>query len=153
METLSSSTTFLAKRVFPVAWFGFLAVFLGIVLWSGVWTEQPVVVLQPLLMAVFGYFLFRKLLWDIADEVRDGGTCLLVRKGDVEERIDLGNVMNVDSSQFASPRRITLRLRVPGSLGQDVAFIPKHSFQFNPFARNAVAEELILRIDKLRNSH
>ncbi len=108
-------------------------------------------VIQPLLMAAFGFFLFRKLLWDLADEVRDGGNYLLVRRGSVEDRIALASVMNVDSSQFTNPRRITLRLRSASKLGDQIVFIPKTSFQLNPFARNPVAEALILRIDRLRH--
>jgi hypothetical protein len=151
MERISSGQTFFIKRIFPAFWFGFLALFLVIGAATGVWRKEPVFVIQPLLMAAFGFFLFRKLLWDLADEVRDGGNYLLVRRGSVEERIALASVMNVDSSQFTNPRRITLRLRSASKLGDQIVFIPKTSFQLNPFARNPVAEALILRIDRLRN--
>jgi hypothetical protein len=152
MEQISSSQTFFMKRVFPAFWFGFLAVFLLVGAATGAWKKEPVFVIQPVLMAAFGYFLFRKLIWDLADEVRDGGNFLLVRKGGVEERVALADVMNVDSSQFTNPRRITLRLRRPGKLGNEVVFIPRSSFQINPFARNPTAEALIQRIDRLRNA-
>ena len=151
MERISSGQTFFIKRIFPAFWFGFLALFLVIGAATGAWRKEPVFVIQPLLMAAFGFFLFRKLLWDLADEVRDGGNYLLVRRGSVEERIALASVMNVDSSQFTNPRRITLRLRAASKLGDQIVFIPKTSFQLNPFARNPVAEALILRIDRLRN--
>ena len=101
-------------------------------------------------MLLFGFFLFRKLIWDIADDVRDGGSFLLVRKGSVEERVSLDNVMNVSMSQFTNPRRVSLRLRKPGMFGDEIVFIPKSTFQLNPFARNPVAEKLMARVDQLR---
>jgi hypothetical protein len=152
MERISSGRTFFMKKVFPSIWFGFLAVFLVSGGATGAWKAEPVFVIQPLLMAAFGFFLFRKLLWDLADEVCDGGSYLLVRKGSIEERIALTQVINVNSTQFTNPRRVTLRLRASGKLGDEVVFIPKTSFQLNPFARNPVAEMLIKRIDRLRTA-
>ena len=101
-------------------------------------------------MAAFGFFLFRKLVWDLADEVRDGGTFLLIRKGGLEERVLLSNVININVSQFSNPSRISLRLRTPGKMGDEVVFIPKTTFRLNPFARNALAEKLIRRVDDAR---
>jgi hypothetical protein len=60
--------------------------------------------------------------------------------------------MNVSISQFTNPRRLSLRLRTPGKFGDEIVFIPKSSFQLNPFARNPVAEKLIARVDQFRNS-
>lgn len=150
MESISSAMTFAMKRLFPALWFGFLGVFLVMGIVSGTWRESPVFIIQPILMAVFGFFLFRKLVWVLADEVRDGGNALLVRKGGVEERVLLSSVININVSQFSNPVRISLRLRAPGKLGDEVVFIPKTEFRLNPFARNALAESLIRRVDAAR---
>ncbi len=150
METISSGQTFYMKRVFPFFWFGFIAFFFITASLSGAW-KQPMFLGMPLIMAAFGFFLFRKLLWDLADEVQDGGDFLRVRRGAIEERVELSNVMNVSMSQFSNPRRLTLRLRRPGNLGEEISFIPKSPFQLNPFARNPVAERLIERVDRLRS--
>ncbi|MGH8123455.1 MAG: hypothetical protein ACREPT_11870, partial [Rudaea sp.] len=54
---------------------------------------------------------------------------------------------------FINPPRLTLRLRKPGPLGDEVAFIPKSSgFRLNPFRRNEIAESLIRRVDQARSS-
>ena len=150
MERMSSSMTFIMKRVFPVFWFGFIMLFMGIGLTQGAGGERWMFVIQPLVMAAFGYVLFRKLLWDLADDVRDGGAHLLVSKGGVEERVALSNVINIDCTRWVNPQRVTLRLRTPGKLGAEIAFIPKTAFQLNPFARHPVAESLIVRADKAR---
>ncbi len=117
---------------------------------SGEAWKQPQIIAIPAIMVAIGYFLFRKLIWNIADEVLDGDTFLLVRKGGVEERVRLDNVMNVSVSQFTNPRRLSLRLRKPGKLGDEIVFMPRSTFQLNPFARNPVAEKLMSRIDQLR---
>ena len=150
MEKLSSSQTYFSKRIFPAIWFGFLLLFIGLALAKGDWEAKPLLIIQPILMAAFGGLIFYKLLWDLADEVRDGGSFLLVRKGDVEERVALTSIINVEASRSTNPTRVTLRLRTPGKLGDQIVFIPRASFTFNPFARNEVAEALIRRIDALR---
>ncbi|GAB3386223.1 hypothetical protein [Lysobacter fragariae] len=151
MEQISSGQTFFIKRLFPMLWIGFIGLFLVIGFTTGAWRQNPVFIIQPIAMLAIGLVLFRMLFWNLADEVRDGGAFLIVRKGGVEERVQLANVMNVAMSQFTNPRRITLRLRTPDKLGDEIVFIPKSTFQLNPFARNPVAEALIQRVDRARN--
>ena len=47
----------------------------------------------PCLMAIFGFFFFKKLLWDLADEVFDEGDSLLFRKGKKEQRVNLKDII------------------------------------------------------------
>jgi hypothetical protein len=151
METLSSAQTTFSKRVFPVLWIGMLVLLVFIAIASHGWRQQPMMLAAPAFMGVVGVFLFRKLVWDLADEVQDGGSYLLVRKGNIEERVQLANVMNISFSMFANPRRLSLRLRTPGKLGDEISFIPKSPFfGFNPFGRNPVFENLIARVDQAR---
>ncbi len=152
MERISRGGTFFLKVVFPASWFGFLSLFLIVGALGDEWKRPiPIFLIQPLVMMAFGYILFRKLVWNLADEVRDGGSYLLVRKGSVEQRVLLTNVMNVSVSQFTNPRRLTLRLRRPCELGDEITFILKQpTFQLNPFARNAIAEDLLKRVDAAR---
>lgn len=83
--------------------------------------------------------------------MQDGGNCLPVRNGSIEQRIPLVNIMNVGMSRFTNPKRLTLRLRIPCELGDGISFIPKSTgFRLNPFARNAVAEDLMRRVDRVR---
>src|SRR5579875_3300113 len=131
MERISYGGTFFIKVIFPAFWFVFLAAFMIVGVSANAW-KQPIFIIQPLVMMAFGYFL-------------------LVRKGPVEQRIPLANVMNVSMSQFTHPRRLTLRLRTSCAFGDEIAFIPRLPvIQFNPFARNAIAENLIRRVDDTR---
>ena len=154
MRRLSSRGIFIGKVIFPLFWFGFLGVFLVIVITQGAYHKSPVFLIQPLLMAGIGYVLMRKLIWNLADEVLDGGDFLLVRKGRITERVPLANIINVSASIMTNPPHITLRLAQPGSLGSEITFTPQSAFlRLNPFARNPIAEELIVRVDAARRGH
>ena len=151
MRTISSGKTFFVKRVFPAFWFGFLAIFSVTFALNGA-AKDASFLIGPIAMVIFGFLLMRKFVWDLADEVRDGGDYLLVRRGSIEEKVPLTNVMNVNMSQFSNPPRLSLRLRKVGPLGDEIVFIPQCKARLNPFARNELAEQLMHRIDRLRVS-
>ncbi|WP_130617375.1 hypothetical protein [Dyella amyloliquefaciens] len=155
MQRLSSPSTFFYKRVFPVFWFGFLSLVLAAGLFGTVLAHQrdlwPMLV-APIFMMVIGIVLFRALLFDLVDEVWLEGNQLVVKQKGEPSRIDLANVINVDSSTMTNPPRITLMLRTESSrLGKSVAFIPAGSRGlFAAFRPNPIATDLIQRIDALR---
>lgn len=151
MNKISSDWTFFYKKVFPVFWFGFLALFVAIGL--GQASKDPMVLIVPLVMALFGFFLMKALVWGLVDEVVDGGTVLLVRKGDEEDSVPLANIMNVSATMNSRPPRVTLRLIRPGKFGSEVSFMPVTPFTLNPFAKNQVVEDLILRVHQARSKH
>ena len=97
MKLLSSSTTFLMKRAFPMVWFGFLLLFLVMGTVPALKEGQYAFVLAPLLMAAFGYVLFRKLVWDLADRVEDAGDALLVHRNGRELRLPLRDRAQADA--------------------------------------------------------
>jgi hypothetical protein len=140
------------KRVFPAFWFGFLAVFECVALFGVVRSAKAppaqVLLLIPIGMGIFGFFLLRKLVWDLADEVYDCGDYLLAKKSGVQERIELSKVINVSWSTMSSPERITLTLREPSTLGREITFIPP--VRLNPFSRSPIVDDLIQRIDAQR---
>ena len=69
MTRISSSFTVFHKKVFPAIWFGFLALFLVTATLNGPAEKNLILLVFPVLMAVFGYFLMKKLVWDLVDEV------------------------------------------------------------------------------------
>lgn len=159
MRRLSSSMTFFYKWVFPVIWLGLVG--FGIV--TGFFSEHvgqhpppdPMVVVIPIFMFVFGFFLFRRLLGGLVDEVTLDGDTLIVKKGDEQLRVSLAEVINVNSLNAVNPRRISLRLRNNTRLGRDIDFIPagRRPLRFLGMTRlDPLAEELIDRIDALRRS-
>ncbi len=100
-------------------------------------------------MGIFGYFLMKKTVWDLADEVYDCGTYLVVKNRNEEDKIDFSDVMNVSVNTMTRPPRISLRLRTASKFGDEISFSPiSNGFSFNPFARNKIGEDLISRVDR-----
>jgi hypothetical protein len=137
------------KRLFPVLWFGFLAFFVVMAFLTGISGPDRIpFLLMPVLMAVFGFFLMKVLIFDLVDEVWDAGDYLLIRNKGEEARVRLDEIVNVSYSGFSSPKRATLRIRKAGRFGNEVTFVPVSKGW--PFARNQMIDELIDRIDAAR---
>jgi hypothetical protein len=150
MQRISSRGTFYSKRIFPLLWFGFLAILVvGPMLAKKPESGLSVgFLIVPIFMAVIGYFVMKKLVFDLADEVFDDGDALVVRFGSEQERIPLSQIINVSYSYMANPSRVTLTLRMPGRFGKEITFSPPQ--RFVPFAKSPVVADLIERIDAAR---
>lgn len=155
MQRLSSPSTFFYKRVFPALWFGFLAFF--ILVWAKVGVTQHrgdlwAPLLMPVGMAVVGFVLFKRIIFDLVDEVWLDGETVVVKNRDATTRIPLRDVINVNASTMTNPPRITLMLRMESAhLGKAVTFMPAGPRGvFSAFKPNPVATDLIERIDALR---
>jgi hypothetical protein len=156
MQRISSRMTFFYKRVFPIIWFGFLALFMGIPfaksLFAGSVSGPPIeVLLVPAIMMVVGYFMMKKFVFDLVDEVLDAGDALLIRNGHLEDRIALADITNVGYAQFMNPPRVTLSLRNPGVFGDRVSFCAPVSLM-PTFSTSPIVDELIRRIDAARTA-
>jgi hypothetical protein len=153
MQKISSTTTYYYKRVFPAVWFGGLSIFIIIGLLSmpidgrhiG---EDTTGLLLLIVMAVFGYFLIKYLVFDLVDEAWDDGDSLLLRNGNLEARVPLSNISNVNYSVATNPPKVTLSLREPCALGKEVSFMPPISVI--PFKKSPSILHLIERIDEAR---
>jgi len=151
-KRISSRNTFFMKRIFPVIWFGFIAVFFvtAALDWGRGRSVPAAAYLAPLLLVGVGYFIMRRFVFDLADEVFDEGDALLVRFGSEEERIPLAQIINVSYAGMTNPPRITLTLRNPGCFGKEVSFSPQQSFLSPFFRTNPMVNDLIERVDAAR---
>jgi hypothetical protein len=149
MKRISSGQTFFVKKVLPFFLVAIALAPVGII-YAETGTLQPGTLAPAVAIAIFLAFLYPRLVWGLADEVYDGGDYLLVKRGSVEDRIQLSDVMNVSVTTMVNPPRITLRLARPSKFGTEVAFSPTRHPTLNPFARNPVAENLIERADAAR---
>lgn len=154
MKRISSRQMFIHKKLFPLAWFGFMGVFLYLVGSAGPFDKRPLFIGAPLAMAVLGFFMMKKLVWDLVDEVWDCGNHLLVRNRGQEERIPLARITNVSASLLVNPPRVTLLLAAPGSFGDRISFSP--ALPFSPLNvlrapdQHPFVDDLIRRVDAAR---
>jgi hypothetical protein len=105
-------------------------------------------IIMPLIMAAFGYFIMKKPVFDLINEVYDEGASLLFKNGQKEVRVNLNEIKNVSYSVMVSPPRVTISLRRITEFGDELSFSPPMSFI--PFKKNPDIVELIDRIDKAR---
>jgi hypothetical protein len=153
MKTISASGTFFYKRIFPTFWFGFLAIFLLTGLGSGIAAKSPMFLVIPLVMAVFGFVIMKKLLFDLADEVFDAGDHLVIHKSGRELHVRIADIINVSTSLMQNPPRVTLRLASPTELGSEIPFMVKRDSAWNPFNfSNTITDDLIRRVDAARRN-
>jgi len=151
MKKISSSWTFVHKWIFPLLFLGFMAVYIATGWADGRREPEAMFYAVPVVMIFFALFMMKKFVWDLADEVLDYGDSLLVKRRGEEERISLSNVLNVNVSSNTNPPRITLRLENRTRFGSEIAFSPASGgFTLNPFAKNPIGEDLIVRADRAR---
>ncbi len=151
MPLMSSRMTFFYKRIFPIIWFGFLAVFFVVGLVKGSAADPisnlPFLII-PVVMAIIGYQIMKKMAFNLVDEVFDLGDALLVRNGGQEERIALADIKNVNYFPYMSPPQVTLSLRRPSVFGDAITFCAP--VRLMPLSTSPVIEKLIDRIDAAR---
>jgi hypothetical protein len=144
MRRISSKNTYFNKKVFPIIWFGFIGLWTCIAAPVIIHKGGPFVILVgPIFMIIFGYFLMRFLVFPLADEVYIFNDEIVVRNKGDEDRFPISEIINVDSSIMVNPPRITLTLRNPSKFGKEIIFSPPVRL-FN-FSRHPIAEELIER--------
>lgn len=143
-----SGNTFYFKRLFPALWFGFLAFFLISSTIEGF--ESPMFLIMPVVMSIFGFFLFKKRVWNLVDEVHDKGDELIFRKGSKEQRVKLNDIINIDCTHINSPVRVVVHTRTAGKIGKELAF--RLPVRFNQFSKNPIVRELIERVDRAKNT-
>jgi hypothetical protein len=144
MRPVSSKMTFFYKRVFPVVWFGFLLLLIAF----GLFSASTSFLIAALLMGVFGYWMMKKVMFNLADVVLDAGDALVVRSGGQEERIALSDIKNVNYSPYMYPPQVTLSVRRHTVFGDTVAFCAPVSIL--PLWSSPVIDDLIDRVDAAR---
>ena len=155
MDVISSRATFFHKKAFGVVWFGALGFAALSMLWDtvrGIGDASATDFLFIGFLAFLGLGAMSAFVFDLADEVLDGGDYLVVRKGRHQQRVELSEIVSVSDVRFGNPPRVTLRLARPGKLGRDIAFIPSQQLRrlLNPFGRSAIAADLMERVDAAR---
>jgi hypothetical protein len=146
MPLISSKMTVYYKRVFPVIFFGGLLIV--VVTGLSASGDPLTFLIGAVVMAIFGYFIMKKLVFGLADEVLDAGDALIVRNGGQEDRISLSDIKNVSYSPYMNPPQVTLSLRRQTVFGDTIAFCAPGGLV--PFWSSPVIDDLINRVDAAR---
>jgi len=150
----SPKTTFFYKRIFPVLFFGVVAMLFLFGLFRFL-DSDPILYLPfmivPVLMAISSYQYIKKFSFNLVDEVLDVGDALIVRSGGREERIALADIMNVNYLPYGNPSQVSLSLRRPSVFGDEIVFCGPTRFM--PLSSDPIIEKLVHRIDAARRGH
>ncbi|MFH1230070.1 MAG: hypothetical protein V1709_01095 [Planctomycetota bacterium] len=144
----SKRNTFFNKKVFPVFWFGMIALFMFMAFPTVKGDAIIPFFMAPIMMTVVGGLIMKLLIFDLVDEVWDRGDVLIIRNKKEEDIIPLANIMNISYTTFVNPPRVTLMLRQSCKFGKEVTFMPPLRW-FN-FTRSPIVDELIERVDRAR---
>ncbi|WP_338293078.1 hypothetical protein [Planctobacterium marinum] len=140
--------TWFHKRLFPLVWFGFLVFFFVMAPFSTEDTTKRIIfMVAPFPMALFGYFLMKKLIFGLVDEVYRQQDQIICRNGDKEERFNLSDIQSALYYTHSQPAKCVLRLRRNSNFGREIEFIPK--INGNIFSFNADVEQLVDDVDRL----
>lgn len=108
---------------------------------------EPMFFIMPCIMGVVGFFVMKRLIFDLMDEVWMNPDELIIKNGHWEEHMPLENVINVGNTTMSNTQRITLTLRNNCRFGSEITFMPAST---GMFTRSTVASELIRAIDAKR---
>jgi hypothetical protein len=150
MKKISSKFTIFHKKIFPALLFGFLGIFIILLIIGAFSNRQLLLFLTaPIFMAAICYFMMKKMVFDLIDEVYDEGYSLLFRNSGKEVRVNLKDIKNVSYSTIMSPPKVTMSIRHETEFGKELSFLPPAVFVL--FKKNRDIEELIDRVDKARS--
>jgi hypothetical protein len=152
MTRISSRQVGFLKYGLPVFFLGLTVAVVAAMLVAGRETPVPwvVIVSLPVFMLALGAMLMKTLILDLADEVHDAGDHLVVRKGDITERVPLREIANIGWTVMINPPRVTLTLRKSGRLGREIVFSPRQPLI--QLGRNPLVTQLIERVDAARRA-
>jgi hypothetical protein len=100
------------------------------------------------------FFLRRAGIGKLADEVRDCGDRLQIRRGKINEVVWLSRVSLVEASTLGTMNVVRLTFLDDTSLGDQIAFLPRYERGQASWSTEAskLAQELTARINKVRRS-
>ncbi|HXN64428.1 MAG TPA: hypothetical protein VN862_03785 [Candidatus Acidoferrales bacterium] len=152
MKRISNPYTF-ANKLFPFLFCGFCALLFVMLAMNGALQKAPLFLAAPCLMAVAGYFIWKRTVQDLMDQVYDCGNYLLLRKGGEEDTLLLSNITGVNFTTLrrGEQPRIHLTLDSPGKFGSEISFAPPPNVAFPH--KNEIAEGLRVRAAQARAAH
>jgi hypothetical protein len=150
MKLISSRFTFLYKCESPALFFGYIILVVAVGAMNGMLFKAPSVMAVVVLFVWIGIVITKRVTWNFADEVLDGGDFLLVIRRGLQMRVPLAQIILVDDTTVSRPASIRLRLASPGILGDEVTFILPPLQSFNWYTTCKLAKGLILRVGQAR---
>ncbi len=105
---------------------------------------------MPVVVAIFGYMVFKFRFWNLADEVYDYDNYLEFHKDGKTQKVYLNEIVNIEYSRLNAPDRILMHTRTQGPIGGGIGIhstYTTHSIHDNP-----LAYQIIERVNEAKNT-
>jgi hypothetical protein len=146
MNKISSDGIRAAAIVSGILGLTLLAILMIVLVASGRAAKQPLLMSLLVFLALGIWLSMKKTVWNVVEEVLDGGDFLLLKKGNIEERVALSNISKVSAAVFWRPQKVTLSLLTPCKFGSEVSFIPNRQFRLLQGMESPLVDELRARL-------
>ncbi len=155
MEQLSSPSTAWTKRLWGLGPVAISAFAVAPSVMDGTFRRSlgSSLVALALLVCVWAFFIAKARIFNLADEVLDGGDHLQIRRLWVKGTVPLASVLGVEASTFSGIERVILRLAAPSALGARVEFVPKRAPGPRAAGTHPVADDLAARAQRARSTN
>ena len=127
MKRLSTDGIWFVKNLLTPVWFAGVA-WMAYQAAFGAAAERGVLVPLGLLAVAGAWIALRNR--PVADSVDDAGDMLVVRRGRIEERIDLRSIREVKYLGGVRPR-VVLSTETPSRFGAKIVFVPHNAMPFS----------------------
>jgi len=133
MQVISFKSTSLFKRGIWISALALIAFVTAPAALNGSLLRDPApsVVALAILGGFLVYFLRKAQFHRLADEVKDCGDHLQVRRGKTAESIPFSSISTADVTTSSGIHRVTVRLGQPTKLGGQIEFLPQASLWSN----------------------
>jgi len=149
--TKISGATFFYKKLFPTFVFGFFIFCITLtIVHDGITSDNSVGLAAIVAMMVYVFFFFKKLAWDMVDEVFDCGDSLIYRSNGNETRVMLSDIIRIDCAHCHSPERVKIIAHSTTGTEVEFAFCLIGRIMLNSRDKNPVVLELMERVEQAK---
>ena len=155
MIRINSRLTFFHKRIFPLIPIGILILITLLMLpeipkiWSENKFENLLIFIPHVLYFLIMPFYYNTLIFPLMDKVYEGEDHLVVRLGQIEEKIYFKDILDIKFNLRSFREVYTIQIELKESkFGTTIRFIPKFWVSFRPETPPVIFNHLVTKIQK-----
>ncbi|MDN3680314.1 hypothetical protein QWZ04_08245 [Vibrio tapetis subsp. quintayensis] len=138
----------LIKNTFPVFVLSFFGIAIALGLSGGITKENGGGLLVLIGFSIYTLLSFKRMFWDLADEVLDCGDSLIIRQSGTKTKIMLSDITRVEYHDGYSPERVKVFVNASNGNKSKFVFCLKGKWQFSLRDKNPLVLEPINRIEQ-----
>lgn len=138
----------LIKKLYPAFVFSIFGISIALGLSGGITKENGFGLLVLIGASIYTFLSFKRLLWDLADEVFDCGDSLIFLKSGTKTKVMLSDITHVEYNHSHSPERVKVFVNTSNANKYEFVFCPEGKWKLSWRDKNPLVLELIDRIEQ-----